>query len=436
MTAASERIENAPRAATTLSVACFWLALAVVFTVPWRNAFFPFGTVSIGIYVGALFGLAWSGKVLLTGETRSPTAFHLAFVTFACLNLVSVLWSIDPGRTLARSVRYVYFAGFLLALWDTLRTRRDLLFALQAWAFGGMALLTTIGIKAVFGVAQRYQAYNRLSAIGYGPNSTAAFLALTIPVAWYLAQSEDAPDGLGLTVCNYLYSVLGSAAVFATASRGGLIAFVPVVVFMVAYGFDHPLFRRHRWAFLTAGAVAAVVLLQSIPAVTYSRLATLPTAIVKNLQGDGRVRFWLAGLDVFRQHPILGVGSAGFKPAMIPYFGRQHSPHNTFVSVGVDLGLAGLAVFGALLATVVRKLLQRDRLLSCLWMTLFAVWFVAANAFGYQTAVSTYVLFTLVLVGAYAPDATGLRTDPDNDRPDDPPTGEDRTPHGESSPAD
>ncbi|WP_276278070.1 hypothetical protein [Haloarcula regularis] len=67
----------------------------------------------------------------------------------------------------------------------------------------------------------------------------------------------------------------------------------------------------------------------------------------------------------------------------------------------------GLVVYGALLAVVVRHLIQRDRTLSRLWMTLFAVWFVAANAFGYQTAISTYVLFILILVGAYTPDATG-----------------------------
>ncbi|WP_415380084.1 O-antigen ligase family protein [Halosimplex sp. TS25] len=407
---------EAPRDTTrVLTIACFWLGLAVVFTMPWRNALFPFGTVSIGIYVGALFGLMWAVKVLLTGTTRSPNALHLVFVVFACLNLISVLWAIDPGRALSRSIRYVYFTGFLLALWDTLRTRRELFFALQAWAFGGLTLLTTVGIKAVFGVVQRYEAYNRLSAIGYGPNSTAAFLALTVPVAWYLTQSEDAPGGTALTIFNFLYTVLGSAAVFATASRGGLIAFVPAVVFIVAYGFEHPMFRRHRWAFLTAGAVAATIVLQSISAATYSRLATLPTAIVKNLQGDGRMRFWLAGLDVFRQHPLLGVGSAGFKPAMIPYFGRQHSPHNTFVSVGVDLGLVGLLVYGALLVVVLRNLLQRDRTLSRLWMTLFAVWFVAANAFGYQTAIATYVLFTLILVGSYAPDAAGSTSDRDAD---------------------
>ncbi|WP_276278071.1 O-antigen ligase family protein [Haloarcula regularis] len=314
---------------TALSNVCFWLALAVVFIVPWRNAYYPSGTFTIGIYVGAVFGFAWTLKVLLTDTTRSPNIFHIIFVVFACLNLVSILWAIDPGRALARSIRYIYFTGFLLALWDTLRTRRDLLYALQAWAFGGAALLTTIGIKAVFGVVQRYEAYNRISAIGYGPNSTAVFLALTIPVAWYLAQSEDAPGGTWMTVFNYLYTVLGSAAVFATGSRGGLIAFVPAVGFVVVYGFENPLIRRHRWTFLISGAVAAAVVLQSIPSVTYRRLATLPAAILKNLQGDGRMRFWLAGLDVFREHPVLGVGSAGFKPAMIPYFGRQHSPHNT-----------------------------------------------------------------------------------------------------------
>lgn len=426
MATLSGTTEDATKDFGGLSLACFWLGLGVVFTVPWRNAFFPFGTVTIGIFVGAVFGLLWAAKVLVTQRTRSPITFHLLFVAFACLNLVSVLWSIDTGRTLARSVRYVYFMGFLLALWDTFRTRRDLHYALQAWNLGGSVLLSTIGIKVVFDVVQRYQAYNRLSAIGYGPNSTAAFLAMTVPVAWYLAQSEEAPGGTGLTVFNYLYAVLGSAAVFATGSRGGLIAFVPVLVFMVAYGFEHPIFRRHRRAFLTAGAVTGTVILQAIPAVTYSRLTTLPGAILKNLQGDGRMRFWLAGFDVFRQHPFLGIGSAGFKPAMIPYFGSQHSPHNTFVSVGVDLGVVGLVVYGALLAVVVGNLVQRDRALSRLWMTLFAVWFVAANAFGYQTAISTYALFTLVLVGAYAPEPAGQSDGPDSDRPDDRSAGDSR----------
>ena len=392
-----------------LSRVAFWLALAVVFIVPWRNGLYVYGnSVTIGLIFGAVFGLVWAAKVVRNGRVRTPNHFHVLFVLFACLSMLSTLWSINAGRTVGRSVRYVYFSGFMIALWDTFRTRDDLLYGLQAWACGGMVLFGSLLLSMFLDITSRYETYNRAAAIGYGPNSTAAFLALTVPIAWYLAQTEDAPGGPALLTINYLYTIAGTCGLVLTASRGGLIAFVPVLLFVATYGFEHRFFRRHRYAFVVVGLVTAVGFLLWVPPEMYERMSRFPQAIRKNLAGDGRVRFWLAGLEVFRQHPVLGVGSGNFKPAVAPIMGRPHSPHNTFVSITVDMGIVGLVTYSSVLTAVAQRVLQPDRSMTRLWITTLASWFVVANLFAYMHAIATYVLFTFVLVGASLPHLQGF----------------------------
>jgi len=53
----------------------------------------------------------------------------------------------------------------------------------------------------------------------------------------------------------------------------------------------------------------------------------------------------MAGVKVFAEHPILGVGAGAFRFAVEPLLGLAAAPHNVFLSIAVELGLPGLAIW-------------------------------------------------------------------------------------------
>jgi len=64
-----------------------------------------------------------------------------------------------------------------------------------------------------------------------------------------------------------------------------------------------------------------------------------------------RILYLENGIDMIAENPVLGVGFFNFSPYYQRYyeedvlFRRAELPHNIFIQVGTDVGLAGLAVF-------------------------------------------------------------------------------------------
>jgi O-antigen ligase len=74
-----------------------------------------------------------------------------------------------------------------------------------------------------------------------------------------------------------------------------------------------------------------------------------------------RLRIWKAGLRMFIDHPILGVGAGQFQTAYgTTYAGKQHvawmNPHNLFLQVACELGLVGLIIFIYFLVQIVKQI--------------------------------------------------------------------------------
>ena len=70
---------------------------------------------------------------------------------------------------------------------------------------------------------------------------------------------------------------------------------------------------------------------------------------------EQRLIYWQRGLEMFQEHPVLGVGYFNFPPYFEQHFpqdihsGSTQVPHNIFVQVGTDAGTVGLFFFGMLL---------------------------------------------------------------------------------------
>ena len=142
--------------------------------------------------------------------------------------------------------------------------------------------------------------------------------------------------------------VLMSVATVATYSRSG---FVTALVTMAAVMWPYRR-RAKTYMILLVVAVAAAVI---VPQSYHKKVASI---FAKEEERDrsmrGRMRLSLAGLDIFANHPVLGVGPGNFGEAMKPYFVKaslfevrlKHSAaHNHYVEVAAETGVLGIGLF-------------------------------------------------------------------------------------------
>jgi O-antigen ligase len=76
---------------------------------------------------------------------------------------------------------------------------------------------------------------------------------------------------------------------------------------------------------------------------------------------EERLMLWQAAREAFGSHPLLGVGYGQFRNYAHIATGENKVAHETYLSIAAELGVAGLIVFGCLLAAVLRDTLHPVR---------------------------------------------------------------------------
>jgi O-antigen ligase len=111
-------------------------------------------------------------------------------------------------------------------------------------------------------------------------------------------------------------------------------------------------------------AVIGVIVLIFLPEEYGERLMSLVTERSTDPSLRRRLSYNIIGLDLFRQSPLWGIGPGSFPThyAQLAYrfvgdaFGGPRMLHNTFLSIGCELGLLGLGLFLALVFVSLRDL--------------------------------------------------------------------------------
>ena len=326
----------------------FWLSAAVLFTFPTEDMLKvseTFGSVSRA--VGMLVTLFWILTILVTDRVRHFNAIHVVVASFVLWNALSLCWSADVDRTYGRFETYFRMSVLFYILWDLYTTPSALRIALQAYVCGTYAALGSQFYNFANGVTGVEFSNGRYTADGISPPSIRLILALSIPIAWYLAVTADNRNAVGrwIHMLNYAYIPTAYFSILLTASRGSLIASVPAGLFILS-----TLKLRMtvgRAALLASLVIVLCSLVQFVPEVCSMRLGTTGDAIA-GADLNGRVDIWQAGLVSFSQRPLFGAGANAFPS--VNELGR--APHNTSISILVDLGLVGLLLFIVIIGSI------------------------------------------------------------------------------------
>jgi O-antigen ligase len=367
----------------------------------------------------------WVGGLLLRERRIPPLARLMA--AWIILGVASALWSLDAQGTL-HGVFYnmVLPAGVFFAAWRVALEEKGAVRLSWSIVASAMPLAAMVALAAGTGRLSLLQPESGVAGVlrywpGVGVAST--FACLIAPFALLLVACARRGDkALGAAL---LLALLGIAA--ATLNRAAWPALLLTAASFVAWlwpGLRLPA-RRVALGALLAAAAAGWGALQLA---TSERSPGAAEAI--ELAHDSRLQGWREWIGIAAQAPLLGHGFGG---SALQTAGRealsaslkkrdpnfQSHGHNLLLDVTVQLGLLGLAVFLALLASLLhdfwrlggRQARGEARLLGAAGTALLVA-MLAKNAtddFMAQAMLIAFWGYAGVVLGALEARASGTR---------------------------
>ncbi|MBA3974263.1 MAG: hypothetical protein C0504_08620 [Candidatus Solibacter sp.] len=370
-----------------------WAALCIfVFSIPWEKSIQLPGATTLSHMLGVVAFGAAAAVAWRRGSVRRPNlalALAGAFVVWAALTWI---WSIDRSATVARVKTLAELLAMTLLIWDSCRGESRQRHLMQAYVLGAVAA----SASAYFRYFHDMQTYwRRYAAAGFDPNDFGLILAISIPLALYLAMRGGLAGWL-----NRLAVVFIIGAVLLTASRMAMVATFAAFAFpLLAWNLSG---RSQRAASVLLLAVLVLGVFRFAPAPARQRLSTITTELTTGTLHN-RTTIWKTGLKIFPRHALAGIGAGAYPEAVKPVLGVPGVPghfyvaHNTFLSVLVECGLAGFTLYGLMLAVAAFYVWTMQPAERALWAVILAVWAIGVSTLTWEQYKPSWLIIALIM---------------------------------------
>jgi len=297
------------------------------------NSAFVVALITVVVFIPTQLGL--ENRI-----TAAPREVKLALALLVT-GILSIPLAVEPARAFGSFIEYFKVIAIFIVMVNVIRTykRLHLLILLV------LLVSCVLSFSALYDYARGNLALEgrRIAGLVGGlfsnPNDLALHLVTMIPLSLACMLSSRG------TLKKILYlgcSLLLTAGMVATFSRGGFLGFVCVAGFLV-----WKLARRNR-VFFGAAALAVVLMAVGLaPSAYRSRIATTndASAIART---DDLKRSLLVAL----RHPVVGVGMDNY----IIYSNLSKTTHNAYTQVAAEMGLIAFLIYAAFLITPFKRL--------------------------------------------------------------------------------
>jgi len=326
--------------------------------------------------LGVIFLIRWG----IFYEKPVAWGTILLFMTsYIVLVLMSMLYAKFPDQAYIALIRVLKDAMVVLIISGLMRRTenvRDVVWTIIAAGFFLGTVTTyqfiTNSHELDFGgffeaISVTGGGYNRLTGIGIHPNAYAQRLLVVIPLALDRFWNEKdiwlkSLSGWTLSVC--------TIAVIATYSRGAFLGLVVIGAIMVLFT------RRAKFFTIIFTLLFGALVYQYVPNKYVERISTLSefttstgTSTIENTSFRGRISENVAAWNMFKEFPLLGVGSNNFNPNYLKFSRNigldsrleERSPHSLYLEIMAELGIVGLIWLIALLWATFNGLRQAHK---------------------------------------------------------------------------
>ena len=290
----------------------------------------------------------WRSEGAPTLPARGP------ILVWAALAIASLAWSVDVAYSRGEVTNEIGYAMVAFASFFVLgRSESDLRHVL-------LGLVASIGLISLYAINNYFTHYFWLvsDSIGVGDrNAYSTTITLIFPALMFVLA--NARLGVATPLIVWLVLALSLAAGALTQNRMMWIAIGTAVAVFLAFSYSAFL-RTRRNRLLAVGIVCLIagVSVAQIMVITTIRGSgfTAYDRITGMAEQDERPRIWAYALERARERPAFGHGFGrgilrkDFRAAIggiLPW----HA-HNAFLSKAIELGLAGVAAYCAMLAAL------------------------------------------------------------------------------------
>ncbi|GAC1644887.1 MAG: hypothetical protein NVS4B12_10410 [Ktedonobacteraceae bacterium] len=305
-------------------------------------------------------GLQKSGPL---DQEASPLPRYVVVTAVALLfaMVLSTVTAQSINASIKDLIKWIEFLAALMLGAKYLRTRR------QIWTLVVIMCLAAIS-QALYGYAQNFlnlgpQSFIRDGGLRvYGtfnqPNPYAGYINMSLPLALSLTLLGR---NWATRILTGITALLLAAAEYLTRSNGGEIAIAVAVLFILVVGF--PQLRK----LAAVGVVGVIMLVAALIAGVIPQRFTLPVLTklgliaisfkspsAQDFSTAERLAHWIAGINMFIDHPWTGVGIGNYGTAYSPYHitifvnSLDHA-HNYYINISAETGIIGLMTFILLL---------------------------------------------------------------------------------------
>ncbi len=367
-----------------------------VFCLPWERGkgatqFLP----AVGIVTFAL--VAFSRVVY--PRPRKLWDLHRWMIVFAAWTAATIFWTLDFSATMARIGTYAQLLILSWMVWVLVTTESRVVALLRAYIIG--TLVCVYGTFAnllsgrTYGITDDMEPHkgDRYIMTGMNPNDVGLLMVPSLAISLYLLARRK-----GNPILCWIQFIFAVTTIFLSGSRGALLASSgSAVMFFIVFRY------LPRWQRILAGvacACAAAAAFYFVPMETWKRIFHLATDLTQGTMTH-RTQIWSGSIEVFRDHPLIGVGADAHPAAVVKIVARPMVAHNTFLSVLVELGVIGELLLLGLLAAVYYCAARMRGLERALWTLLFIGWAIGACAGTWEYRKATWFFFSMVAAHAW-----------------------------------
>jgi putative inorganic carbon (HCO3(-)) transporter len=291
----------------------------------------------------------WNGWL-----TRAIIGYFAVAIASVAFNAVTL----DAQRELMRLASYVCF---YYVITDWMQTRRDtgtlvkiLMASTIVVALFGLYQVMIGGYSAVYDVLYPVQEEirqippweGRITSFLEHYNGLAAYINLVVPFCFVFVLRGADP---ALRKLSKWCLALASVALLLTQSRGGLLAYVAMLMVSAYMLAPDRKTRMRRLALV----LVVCVLAAAVAGFFFQRLSE-----IDDYTAVSRLAIWGGAFTVFARSPVMGAGFGNLRPLMGGLLGLPEGwmgdAHNLYLELLAESGLVGFIAFAFLIVSALR----------------------------------------------------------------------------------